>query len=177
MGGKWVHTNDSFRELVILLRNKNKDVDVELSENSGHVWIKPSILLYDRPTLYWSDNMSNPTLVMLGNGSLSQEGNALMQRGFNVKPWIFWPRRPMILEKVLKEKNILDYNERTSTVVFIGNYENNVQQKYRQTNHDWKSVLDEYHCTSGHKHKFTQGRIFDEVTREQIRVMFARIWK
>jgi len=156
MGGKWVHTNDSFRELVILLRNKNKDVDVELSENSGHVWIKPSILLYDRPTLYWSDNMSNPTLVMLGNGSLSQEGNALMQRGFNVKPWIFWPRRPMILEKVLKEKNILDYNERTSTVVFIGNYENNVQQKYRQTNHDWKSVLDEYHCTSGHKHKFTQ---------------------
>jgi len=156
MGGKWVHSNDSFRELVILLRNKNKDVDVELSETSGHVWIKPSILLYDRPTLYWSDNIGNATLVMLGNGSLSQEGNALMQRGFNVKPWIFWPRRPMILEKVLKENNILGYDERASTTVFIGNYENNVQQKYRQTNHNWKSVLDEYHCTSGHKHKFTQ---------------------
>jgi len=156
MGGKWVHSNDSFRELVILLRNKNKDVDVELSETSGHVWIKPSILLYDRPTLYWSDNIGNATLVMLGNGSLSQEGNALMQRGFNVKPWIFWPRRPMILEKVLKENNILGYDERASTIVFIGNYENNVQQKYRQTNHNWKSVLDEYHCTSGHKHKFTQ---------------------
>ena len=156
MRGKWVHSNDSFRELVILLRNKNKDVDVELSENSGHVWIKPNILLYDRPTMYWSDNMGNPTLVMLGNGSISQEGNELMQRGCVVKPWIFWPRRPMILEKVLKEKNILSYDERTSTTVFIGNYENNVQQKYRQTNHDWKSVLDEYHCTSGHKHKFTQ---------------------
>ena len=156
MGGKWVHSNDSFRELVILLRNKNKDVDVELSENSGHVWINPSILLYDRPTLYWSDNADRSSVILLGNGSLSQEGNNLMQRGFNVKPWIFWPRRPMILEKVLKENNILGYDERASTTVFIGNYENNVQQKYRQTNHDWKSVLDEYHCTSGHKHKFTQ---------------------
>jgi len=31
-----------------------------------------------------------------------------------------------------------------------------VQQEYRKTKHDWKSVLDEYHCTAGHKHKFTQ---------------------
>ena len=31
-----------------------------------------------------------------------------------------------------------------------------MQQKYRQTNHDWASVLDEFHCTAGHKQKFTQ---------------------
>ena len=154
MGGKWVHNNDSFRELVILL--KNKDVDVELSDKSGHVWIKPNILLYDRPTLYWSDALNNPSLVMLGNGSMKEEGTILKQKGLTVKPWIFWPRRPMILEKVLKEKKILGYDERKSTTVFIGNYENNVQQEYRKTKHDWKSVLDEYHCTAGHKHKFTQ---------------------
>jgi len=154
MGGKWVHNNDSFRELIMLL--KKKDVDVELSDKSGHIWIKPSVLLYDRPTLYWSDALNNPSLVMLGNGSMKEEGTILKQKGLTVKPWIFWPRRPMILEKVLKENKILGYDERKSTTVFIGNYENNVQQEYRKTKHDWKSVLDEYHCTAGFKHKFTQ---------------------
>ena len=74
-------------------------MEVELSENSGHVWIKPNILLYDRPTLYWSDNANRSSVILLGNGSLSQEGNTLMHQGFNVKPWIFWPRRPISLHR------------------------------------------------------------------------------
>jgi hypothetical protein len=156
MGGLWVHNNDSFRELVILLKIKNKDVDVEFNK-SGHVWIKPDILLYDRPTLRWMKDTETASLLLLGNGSMKEEGLILKQTLQNVKPWIFWPRRPMVLEKLLSREGVLDWKERATETLFIGNYENNVQKKYRKTNHDWKSVLDEYHCTSGQKHKFTQG--------------------
>ena len=156
MGGLWVHNNDSFRELVMLLKNKNNDVDVVLNDKNGHVWIKPYVLLYDRPTLGWAHGAETASLLLLGNGSMKEEGLILKQKGLNVKPWIFWPRRPLILEKVLDKEGTLAYKERESTTIFIGNYENNVQQKYRQTNHDWESVLDEFHCTAGHKQKFTQ---------------------
>lgn len=84
------------------------------------------------------------------------EGKELSKAKINVKPWIFWPRRPMVLEKVLREKGKLNYDERKIKSLFIGNFENSTQQKFRQTNHNWKSALDEYHCTAGQKHKFTQ---------------------
>jgi len=161
MDGLWIHNNDSFRELVMLLKKKNNDVDVKLNDKSGHVWIKPNVLLYDRPTLTWAHNIETASLLLLGNGSMKEEGTILKQTsttggGLNVKPWIFWPRRPLMLEKILGIKGILDYKERESTTIFIGNYENDVQQKYRKTTHDWASVLDEFHCTAGHKQKFTQ---------------------
>ena len=57
----------------------------------------------------------------------------LKQNNLNVKPWIFWPRRPMIVEKVLKQ-SFLSYDERSIESIFIGNFENNVQEKYRKTN-------------------------------------------
>jgi hypothetical protein len=62
----------------------------------------------------------------------------------------------MILEKILKENPILNWDQRTTNCLFIGNFENSVQQKFRVTHHNWESVLDEYHCTAGQNHKFTQ---------------------
>ena len=155
MCGLWVHNNDSFRELVILLKIKNKDVDVEFNK-SGHVWIKPDILLYDRPTLRWMKDTETASLLLLGNGSMKEEGLILKQTLRNVKPWIFWPRRPMVLEKLLSREGVLDWKERATETLFIGNYENNVQKKYRKTTNDWESVLSEFHCTGGHQQKFTQ---------------------
>ena len=48
--GIWNHKNDSFRELAVLYKTKNKDVDIVLNK-SGHCWLQPNILLYDRPTM------------------------------------------------------------------------------------------------------------------------------
>jgi hypothetical protein len=62
----------------------------------------------------------------------------------------------MVVEKILKDNGILTYNERTIESIFIGNFENSTQQKFRQTNENWESVLDVYHCTAGQTHKFTQ---------------------
>ena len=49
----------------------------------------------------------------------------------NVKPWIFWPRRPQLVEKLLEEYPILSYDKREIESIFIGNFENRVQEKYR----------------------------------------------
>ena len=156
IGGIWNHANDSFRELAFLFNEKNKGVNIDIVDNIGNCSIEPNILLYDRPTLLWeNDETSNCSLFLLGNGDIETEGKLLQSKGLTVKPWIFWPRNPRKLEKLL-EIGILNYEERCSTTIFIGNYENNTQKKYRKTNHNWKSVVDEFHCTSGTTHKFSQ---------------------
>lgn len=154
--GIWRHANDSFRELALLYKKNNSDVDIQLIDN-GHCWLGKHILLYDRPTQEWfNQDLANSSLLLLGNGDINKEGKILKQNNLNVKPWIFWPRRPFVVEKLLDNNKILNFEERKTGSIFIGNFENQVQEKYRQTNLDWESVLDEYHCTAGSKHKFTQ---------------------
>ena len=154
--GIWRHANDSFRELAMLYKKNNNDVNIELID-SGHCMLGNHILLYDRPTQEWfNQDLANSSLILLGNGDINKEGQILKQNNLNVKPWIFWPRRPFIMEKLLENSKILNYDERKIETLFIGNFENQVQEKYRKTNNDWKSVLHEYYCTEGSKHKFTQ---------------------
>lgn len=156
MNGIWHHNNDSFRELAILLKKYSKDVDIELINNSGNCWLEPNIILYDRPTLEWCNNeIKNCSLFLLGNGDINKEGKELKKICKYVRPWIFWARKPFVIEKILNENGILSWNERTNESIFIGNFENNVQKKYRKTNINWEEVLSEYHCTAGQKHKFT----------------------
>lgn len=155
--GMFFHNNDSYRELLLLFSLSNKDIDIKYTNNSGHCWLEPNILLYDRPTLEWVNNeCNNSSLILLGNSDIKKEGELLKNYCPNVKPWIFWPRRPIILEQILKKEGILDWNKRDIESIFIGNFENNVQQQFRITNDNWKSVLSEYYCTSGNKHLFTQ---------------------
>jgi hypothetical protein len=158
LNGKYHHNNDSYRELPLLFKLANKDVDLRFTDANGHCWLEPNILLYDRPTLEWLDNhIFKSSLILLGNGDIENEGKIIETKtNIKVKPWIFWARRPMIVEKILKDNGILDWENRKCESIFIGNFENNVQQKYRKTNENWESVLTEYHCTAGQKHKFTQ---------------------
>ena len=150
------HKNDSFRELPELIKKYNKDIDIQITDNSIHCWLEPNILLYDRPTLEWCNKeILNASLFLLGNGDIGLEGKELNKKIKHVKPWIFWPRKPKIVEKILEENGILNYEERNIESIFIGNFENPDQEKYRNVNDDWENVLSEYHCTKGDKHKFT----------------------
>lgn len=152
------HNNDSYRELPILMKLQNKDVDVIYDDKTIHCWLEPNILTYDRPTLEWCNNeLNNASLLLLGNGDINVEGKLLQNKipTLNIKPWIFWPRKPMLLEKILKKHSILSYQERQLESIFIGNFENSVQEKYRKTSDNWNDVLSEYHCTKGQTHKFT----------------------
>lgn len=153
------HSNDSYRELAVLLKNKNNDVDIIYSDKTIHCWLEPNILTYDRPTLSWcNDEIKNASLMLLGNGDINVEGNILKEKYLNlkIKPWIFWARKPIILEKLLNDNCILSFEERNIESIFIGNFENNVQEKYRNNNLNWKTVISEYHCTKGGKYKFSQ---------------------
>ena len=151
------HKNDSYRELPLLIKLQNKDVDIKYDDTTIHCWLEPNILTYDRPTLEWcNQEIANSSLLLLGNGDVKVEGQQLKDKLpiMNIKPWIFWPRKPMLLEKVLKTNGVLSYGDRKIESIFIGNFENNVQEKFRNTNVSWATVLTEYHCTKGHTHKF-----------------------
>ena len=133
---------------------KNKDVKLSFTK-SVHCWLKPNILLYDRPTLEWvNKDFNESSLVLIGNGG-DEELKKLELYHYNVKPWIFWPRRPMILENFLQEKGILSEIDRHIETLFIGNFENSVQEKYR-TREKWEDVIQHFVCTKGTKHKYTQ---------------------
>ena len=153
----WNHSNDSFREHLILLKNKNKDLQIILNSKSGHLWLNNNILLYDRPTNLWfNEEIKRAYKILLGNGHIKEEGLQLQKLKINVSPWIFWPRRPMVLENILQKENILDFNNRKIESIFIGNYENNIQEHFRKTKIKWNNVISEFHCIAGNKHKFTQ---------------------
>jgi len=152
------HNNDSYRELPLLMKIQNKDVDVKYVDKTIHCWLEPNILTYDRPTLEWcNQEIASSSLILLGNGDVNVEGQQLKSKiqNMNISPWIFWPRKPMLLEKVLKINGVLSYVERNVESIFIGNFENNVQEKFRKTNASWDTVLTEYHCTKGQHHKFS----------------------
>lgn len=149
------HNNDSYREMPVLMKVRNKDVDVQYSEDTIHCWIEPNILAYDRPTLEWIDTEVNQaSLILLGNGDITVEGKQL-EHICTVKPWIFWPRKPMLLEKILKRNGTMLWGERTTESIFIGNIENSAQEKHRSSEHPWEDVISEYHCTQGFAHLFT----------------------
>lgn len=152
------HNNDSYRELPLLMKLQNEDVDVRYDNKTIHCWLEPNILTYDRPTLEWcNQEIVTSSLMLLGNGDIKIEGQQIKGKNpnINIKPWIFWPRKPMLLEQVLKTNGILSHDERKVESIFIGNFENNVQEKFRKTNNNWESVLTEYHCTKGKTHKFS----------------------
>lgn len=151
------HNNDSYRELPILFKVQNRDLDVRFSDKTIHCWIEPNLLTYDRPTLEWcNDEIRSASLILLGNGDVKVEGEQLKRiTNAPVKPWTFWPRRPMLLEKLLKNNGTLTWENRTTITIFIGNFENSVQAHFRNTEVDWRSVIDVYHCTAGTKHKFS----------------------
>lgn len=158
LNGLGYHKNDSYRELPLLMKIKNKDVDIKFDDKTIHCWIEPNILTYDRPTLEWCNGeITKSSLLLLGNGDTNIEGEQLKKSipNINLKPWIFWPRKPMLLEKILKEKSVLSYEERKIDSIFIGNFENSVQAKYRKNNISWDEVITEYYCTQGNQYKFT----------------------
>ena len=106
-------------------------MDVQLNKTSGHCWLVPNVILYDRPNMTWVNNQFHQAgLVLTGNMDSEVEGKELRGKGINMKPWIFWPRRPYVVETHLKENEMKKYGDRDIDSIFIGNIENNIQGKF-----------------------------------------------
>ena len=85
--------------------------------------------------------------------------------------WIFWGRRPRLLEEKAQEP-ILSYEYRDIKSIFIGNYENIIQQNNR-TNQDWSSVIELFSITNGQSHKYSQGEYLQLLARSKYGLCLA----
>lgn len=139
------HCGDTFRELVGMWADMGL-CDVEYTLNSNHVWLGDigDVLLYDRPTLKWLGN-ENYKLALFGNPVVNYP---------NTASWIFWGRRPKLMEDVRK-LGIKSYSERDIESIFLGKVENKVQFE-RRTNFDWSVGVEVFEMPILGEYKYSQ---------------------
>tara|TARA_R100000008_G_scaffold17216_1_gene8582 strand:+ start:2122 stop:4632 length:2511 start_codon:yes stop_codon:yes gene_type:complete len=85
--------------------------------------------------------------------------------------WIFWGRRPRLLEKRVLE-GILSYSERDISSVFIGNIENATQGS-RRLNQDWSHCTEIFSMLQGHEHKYTQEEYLNTMAKSRYGLCLA----
>jgi hypothetical protein len=134
--GFFGHKGNSFREMIDLWSEKGF---VERKEDASltHCWLGApgNILLYDRPTWQWLDEMPEEEkdyrICLAGNPNPSEKEHT--------RPWIFWPREPRLVEELslVPRKS---YDDRADTMVFFGKIENDIQGSYRQDISGWESA-------------------------------------
>ena len=118
MEDKWVHDNKGFRELVLLLKAKNKDVEKEL-DNNEHCILKPNLLLYDRPSMQWlNKKVLNSSFLLLGNCS-EEEIKKFTVMGIKIMPWIFWPASPVLIEENMRRIGNNRYENRNYNCIYV----------------------------------------------------------
>ena len=162
--GSWViripkhQFQDSFRELAVLWGEKTPDLDIQKTSDN-FCWLSPNILLYDRPTLEWcSPEVNKASLFLLANGDVRGEDGKEIEKkgGMPLMSWIFWPRRPKLLEHFRENNRIKFFHERPVSCIFIGNIENEAQSKYRASiSEEWRHVVQVFECTYGKKQLYT----------------------
>lgn len=148
--GLFRHTDDSFREIV-LEWGKRGFVNV-IRSDEPYIWWgqKGDILLYDRDTFMWYDQVTpkyNSMLCGCDNKNLINSSN-----------WIYWARHPCNLENI----DIVSFNKRQFSSVFIGRIENEVQSIYRQN--DWKKYIEIFDilvAKEGLPYKYTNKEYID----------------
>lgn len=148
------HGGDTFRELLDMWAANNL-CEVIPTPNIRNVWIEDegNILLYDRPLL---DFLPHKFKFGLFGNTVPPFSSA--------SPWIFWGRRPRILEE-FRKKEFLPYEKRTIGSIFVGKVENPVQLQKR-TSTDWSLDIDlfEMPISQGYPiaaYKYTQEEYLD----------------
>jgi hypothetical protein len=150
---KWRHSGDTFREIIDMWEEKGYIDVIETAESPGLIWMynENDVLLYDRPTFEWYNKSLKYNIGLFGNPAPPPDNN-----NTNVS-WIFWGRHPRQLENHVLATNYLDYNDRKTKSIFIGNIENNVQNRFRSSYDSlhWKTAIEKLEITKGRKHKYS----------------------
>ena len=148
--GFFGHKGDSFRELVELWAEKGF-VERKEDPTLSQCWLHGigKVLLYDRPTWDWLEKSSESErsykLCLAGNPDPS--GRAKM------RPWIFWPRMPRLVEHMASEAT-MGFTERKDQLVFFGRIENDKQGSYRQDVSGWEAVCTKFQMPVGAKEPY-----------------------
>lgn len=169
--GFFGHSGDSFREMARMWGERGL-CEVKEHPVATLCWwgeVGQGTLLYDRPNLDWFYNA--PQLEQSWKHALF--GNPEPLEGG--KTWSFWPRRPRLVEEIVKEGlSSRDFNQRKRLLVFYGKIENRVQEK-RRTAFDWSSVCDEFFMPKGadEKYLFTQKEYLERLTEAKFGLCLA----
>ena len=147
------HAGDSFRETARMWEERGYVRIVE-DKTITQVWLGGigNILLYDRPTLEWLNRApvdeKRYRVGLFGNPKPPVGG----------KSWSFWPRRPRMVEQLVKQEMVgKTFGERSQLLVFYGKVENGVQ-KERRLGVSWPTVCSEFVMPVGpsKEYPFTQ---------------------
>ena len=137
--GIWNHCGDTFREMAQIWADRGY-VKIEYSEDTTFCWWGSigEVLLYDRPTTRWWVDVPSYQMALFGNCSPpGPEKHHLRQ-----SVWTFWPRSPKEVEIIYNEqKNMLNFNNRTISSLFLGKIENGVQRANR-LKYDWSKCVE-----------------------------------
>lgn len=156
------HVGDTFRELVRLWEKEGL-CTIEYSKQTDLVWMNAigDILLYDRPTMQWlRDTKFNYAL--FGNPTPNLE---------NSSPWIFWGRRPELIEEVRRD-GIKPLEERIFESIFLGKVENQIQEKNRTT-YDWSSSIEMFEMPIRGQYKYSQKEYLELVNKSKYGLCLA----
>jgi hypothetical protein len=148
------HNGDTFRELVDLWV-ENGFCEVEY-QNVKNVWLNDygDVLLYDRPTLEWYGGQ-NYNFALFGNTVPNLPKSS---------PWIFWGRRPRLMEKIKEER--LSWGDRNIESIFLGKVENNVQLGKR-TEVDWSKNIELFSMPIRGEYKYNQKEYLKLLTKSK----------
>lgn len=130
------HKGDTSRELISMWEESGYCEVIKNKVNDVFLWVnEPNDVLlyeYDRFDVYpWLPEKWN---IGLFGGMQCYSKNAF--------PWIYWARRPRMLEKQI-EKGIKTYGQRTIKSVFLGKIENSVQN-FNRTRQNWSKVVEKF---------------------------------
>jgi hypothetical protein len=167
LGGFFGHPGDSFRELARVWAKRGYCRVAEHPTATQCWWGavgKEGVLLYDRPNHDW--RLAAPLPEKEWRWALF--GNPKPAAGRPGGPWIFWARRPELLEELIQTGlGSKSYSERSEGVCFIGKIENKVQEKRRMEGGvDWAKACDPGLWVLAQKdepHRFTHGEYYERL--------------
>lgn len=146
------HVNDTFRALAPMWHRSDVSVREDPSLRCCPM-LGADIVLYDWDTHgQLISSIADAALVLIGNDDVTSSAWSRHR----AKPWIFWPRAPRTLMTFRDARSSLPWEERDVSSIFIGNYENAVQQMRRKTVEDsWNKVIQHFELVGGPKHKYS----------------------
>jgi hypothetical protein len=157
------HCGDTFRELAKLWE-KHELVNI-IRKNVSNCWLNDvnDILLYDKPQMQWFNPIRDKyNFALFGNPTPNLKKSS---------PWIFWGRRPELMEKVRKE-GIKPLEERDIESIFLGKVENETQLKNRN-NIEWSNFIELFEMPIRGNYKYTQEEYLNLLNRSKYGLCLA----
>lgn len=130
------HKGDTSRELIDMWEESNLCEVIRGEVEDVFLWAnEPNDVLlyeYDRFDVY-------PFLPREWNVGLF---GGMQSEDIRAKPWIYWARRPRLLEKKIEE-GVKTYDQRETESVFLGKIENSIQL-HNRTQDNWFGVIEKF---------------------------------